>query len=96
MIDPMNDNKATGRSSEFFHPSTFEYHKPNDNEISDMAVARQATREYARILHEILPDGPDKTYIMRKIRECGMWANVAITRRSDGTPWEDVTAFDKD
>jgi hypothetical protein len=26
------------------------------------------------------------TYILRKLREVGMWANVSITRNPDGSP----------
>lgn len=75
-------------ANEFFHPSTFEYLIPTDEEVVKMEDARVATREYARILHGILPDGPDKTYIMRKIREIGMWANVAVTRDATGKPYQ--------
>lgn len=68
------------------HPSTFEYLKPTDAQIDHMAKARAATADYAAALEEILPDGPDKTYALRKVREIGMWANVSITREADGTP----------
>lgn len=68
------------------HPSTFEYLKPTDAQIATMASARQATADYAKAMEEILPDGPDKTVIMRQIRDVGMWANVTITRLPDGTP----------
>jgi hypothetical protein len=33
-----------------------------------------------------MPAGPDRTYAIRKVREVGMWANVAVTRDADGTP----------
>lgn len=68
------------------HASTFEYLKPSDDQIADMAVVREATKQYALTLERLLPDGPDKTYALRKVREIGMWANVAITRLPDGTP----------
>lgn len=69
-----------------FHPSTFEYLKPTDKQAEDMARVRTATAGYAAFLDVALPDGPDKTYILRKVREIGMWANVSITREADGTP----------
>jgi len=33
-----------------------------------------------------LPDGPDKTFIIRAHRANAMWSNVAITRQADGSP----------
>jgi hypothetical protein len=68
------------------HPSTFEYLKPTDTQVIVMAGVRKATADYAAALDNILPPGADKTYILRKVREIGMWANVSITREADGTP----------
>jgi hypothetical protein len=70
------------------HESTFEYLKPTEAQIEQMARVRNAARVYAEILDEVLPDGPDKTYILRAHRSNAMWANVAITRLPDGTPRE--------
>ena len=72
------------------HPSTFDYLKPTDLQSKVMQDVRLATREYAEFLQDMLPDGPDKTYVLRKVREVGMWANVAITRESDGAPREET------
>jgi hypothetical protein len=68
------------------HPSTFEYLKPSEYQITQMAAVRQAAADYAAVLDAILPDGPDKTFILRAHRSNAMWANVAITRQADGTP----------
>lgn len=68
------------------HPLTFEYHKPTDKQFLDMSGCRAAARAYADYLEEMLPDGPDKTYILRKLRTLAMWANVSITRNADGSP----------
>lgn len=68
------------------HPSTFEYLRPNGAQLLTMDDARAATRAYARALEALVPPGPDKTYILRKLRELAMWVNVAITREPDGTP----------
>lgn len=69
--------------------STFDYLKPSDKQQSNMAVCREAAGDYAAILNELVPDGPDKTYLLRKLREIAMWANVAITRLPDGSPRAD-------
>lgn len=68
------------------HESTFEYIMPTDQQKSDMAVVREAARLYAEVLDNMLPEGPDKTFILRAHRSNAMWANVAITRQPDGTP----------
>jgi hypothetical protein len=70
------------------HPSTFEYLKPTDDQIRSMSLCRSAAAEYAKLLDNHLPEGPDKTYIMRRVRETAMWVNVAVTRLPDGTPRE--------
>lgn len=68
------------------HPSTFEYLKPTDEQQKTMVIVRGHFTDFAANLDVFLPDGPDKTYLMRKLREVAMWANVAITRQPDGSP----------
>ena len=68
------------------HSSTYEYLKPTDEQLKTMAQVRAAAKAYGEVLEQMLPDGPDKTYVIRKHRENAMWANVAITRQPDGTP----------
>jgi hypothetical protein len=66
--------------------SAFDYLKPSAAQMSAIGEARAAAAEYAKVLGELLPDGPDKTYLLRKLREVAMWANVALTRNNDGSP----------
>ena len=68
------------------HPTTYEYLKPTDEQIAAMARVRMAAKAYSDVLDAELPDGPDKTYIIRAHRSNAMWANVTITRQPDGTP----------
>jgi hypothetical protein len=70
------------------HPSTFEYLKPTDDQIAKMARLRAAAKAYADMLDAELPDGPDKTFVIRAHRSNAMWVNVAVTRLPDGTPRE--------
>lgn len=70
------------------HASTYEYLKPTDEQIATMAKVREAAAVYGRALEELLPEGPDKTFVIRGHRSNAMWANVAITRLPDGTPRE--------
>jgi hypothetical protein len=68
------------------HPSTFEYLKPTDEQIERMARVRAAAKAYSDVLDAELPEGPDKTFVLRAHRSNAMWVNVAITRLPDGTP----------
>ena len=68
------------------HPSTYEYLKPTPVQTEQMTKLRAAAKAYNDVLDEVLPDGPDKTSIIRTHRTNAMWANVAVTRQPDGTP----------
>lgn len=68
------------------HSSTYEYLKPTEAQLNAMAVVRRAAKTYNDILDDMLPDGADKTFVIRAHRSNAMWANVAITREADGTP----------
>lgn len=68
------------------HESTFRYLKPTDDQMKVMDRCRQAAQDYALVLDAVLPEGPDKTYILRRVRETAMWVNVSITREANGTP----------
>lgn len=68
------------------HGSTFEYLKPSDEQIKQMEIVRAAAKAYCDVLEANLPDGPDKTFVIRNHRSNAMWANVAITRHPDGAP----------
>jgi hypothetical protein len=70
------------------HPDTFEYLKPSPAQIEQMAIVRKAAKDYCDILEQYVPEGPDKTFLIRAHRSNAMWANVAITRLADGTPRE--------
>lgn len=71
------------------HPSTFDYLKPTEAQLARMAIVRTEAANFAATLAREVPDGPDKTYLLRKFREVAMWANVAITRQADGSPRND-------
>jgi len=52
------------------HPFTFEYLKPTEAQMQTMSDARAAVASYADALELLLPSGPDKTYVLRKLRDC--------------------------
>jgi hypothetical protein len=66
--------------------SAFDYLRPTTEQQLVMEKVRGHFSAFAEMLEEHIPPGPDKTYLLRKLRECGMWANVAITRNGDGSP----------
>ena len=68
------------------HETTFGYLKPTQEQIDHMARVREASKAYSDVLERELPDGPDKTYVLRAHRQNAMWANVSITRQADGSP----------
>lgn len=70
------------------HASTFGFLKPPEGQIAQMDQVRNAAKVYCDVLEQVLPDGPDKTFVIRAHRSNAMWANVAITRLPDGTPRE--------
>ena len=68
------------------HPSTFQYLMPSEQQKADMQRLRDGAENFAKDIGAVVPDGPDKTYALRKLRELSMWLNVAITREADGSP----------
>jgi hypothetical protein len=68
------------------HSSAFDYLKPREGQIEVMNALREETKHYANVLDQALDDGPDKTYILRRVRETAMWVNVALTRHPNGSP----------
>jgi hypothetical protein len=68
------------------HPSTFDYLNPTDDQKAAMAEVRAAAKAFCDVLEAKLPDGPDKTFVIRAHRSNAMWANVSIVREHDGSP----------
>jgi hypothetical protein len=78
------------------NPLTFDYMAPTEEQVELMGVARKAAQVYAEVIDQTVLDGPDKTYLLRKLREVAMWVNVAITRHPDGTPRQELEVSPKD
>lgn len=73
------------------HKDTFDYLSPTEKQRELLFDQRAAAAAYAAVLERVLPDGPDKTYTLRKLRDVAMWAGIAITRYPDGSPRPDDT-----
>jgi hypothetical protein len=57
-----------------------------DDQIERMQRVREAAEAFAEVLERELPDGPDKTFVLRNHRTTAMWSIIAITRQLDGSP----------
>lgn len=68
------------------HETTYEYLQPSAAQVDQMSRVRAAAKIYSEVLEAELPDGDDKAFIIRAHRSNAMWANVAITRYTDGSP----------
>lgn len=68
------------------HSTTFDYLQPTADQIETMTRVRHAAKIYSDTLERELPDGADKSYVLRAHRQTAMWANVAITRWDNGAP----------
>jgi hypothetical protein len=68
------------------HKTTFDYLEPTLDQLASMKLLREAAKTYAATVEQLSPEGPDKTYALRKLREIAMWVNVTITRQADGSP----------
>lgn len=68
------------------HPGTFDYLKPTDGQVKTMQTVREGYAALCRLVDTNCPAGADKDHAIRILRESAMWANICITRESDGTP----------
>lgn len=68
------------------HDTTFGYIFPSEEQREKMDKCRQAAKAYADVIETEMPDGPDKTTVLRAHRGNAMWVNVGITRQPDGSP----------
>ena len=60
--------------------------RPSDTQTQVMEQLRSAAKVYAGQLERLLPEGADKTYTLRKLRDVTMWTNVCLLRQADGSP----------
>lgn len=68
------------------HDNTFNYLRPTDPQMIAMNNLRGAATIYNKAIENNVPEGPDRTYLQRKLREVAMWANIAVTREPNGAP----------
>jgi len=57
----------------------FTYHPPaNASEVRRYEVLREAAKNFAQVVIDMTPPGPDQSAAVRKVREAVMTANAAI------------------
>lgn len=57
---------------------------PAPGQIEAMKILNKAAKDYADVILELLEDGADRDYIIRRIREIAMWCNVCVLKHDDG------------
>lgn len=70
----------------------FAYHPATEDTAPRHSGIRDAFSEMAEVLWELVPDGPEKTLVFRKLQEAQMYANlaVALTAPADRGPMRSV------
>jgi hypothetical protein len=76
------------------HHTTYEYLKPTEQQMRVMEALRAAAKQYSDALDALLPEGADKTFVLRAHRANAMWANVSVMRYADGRPRPDPVRRD--
>jgi hypothetical protein len=64
----------------------FDNFTPTFEQADRMRQLRDAAKTYMEAILDLVPEGNDKKLAVLKLRECAMWANVAVTRNEDGSP----------
>jgi hypothetical protein len=72
----------------------FHFHPATDDTRPKHAFVREAFASTVELLWGAVPDGPEKTVMLRKLQEAQMYANLAIALTAPAvTPDDDMTAF---
>ena len=58
--------------------SWFIYHPPSPEQVIVYQELREKAKELAYFIRDNVPEGPDQTAALRKLRECVMTANSGI------------------
>lgn len=56
----------------------FTYHAPTPEQVVTYGEIRSKAKEFAILLIQVVPDGPDRLAALRKLRETVMTANAGI------------------
>lgn len=78
MEEKINLNQATSISDEQL-ADVMNYHPWNDAKIAQGNKVRQALGEALKVIIENVPPSPDRSCAIRKLRDCRMDCNSAIT-----------------
>jgi hypothetical protein len=68
------------------HPLMFQPVIPTEDQSARLETMRTAFMGLMKIIDDNVPDGPDRTYIVRQIRGASMWCSYSIMRNPDGSP----------
>lgn len=56
----------------------FKYHKPNEEQIKAIDAVRSKSKELAKLIVDVVPEGAEKMQAITYLRQVGMFANAGI------------------
>jgi hypothetical protein len=56
----------------------FTYHSPLDGQIDRYQQLREAAKQFASLVNELVPQSPEKNAAIASIRSAVMWSNAGI------------------
>lgn len=56
----------------------FKYHKPNEEQIKAIDAVRTKSKELAKLIVDVVPEGAEKIQAITYLRQAGMFANAGI------------------
>jgi len=62
----------------------FTYHPPQGDQAQRYEQLRATTKQLARLVIELCPDGRERSTALTKLEEAVMWANAGIARKTEG------------
>lgn len=59
----------------------YAYHKPSDAGLSRIRVLRRAFSDMKRVIERNVPDSPERSLALSRLKESSMWANGGVVLR---------------
>jgi hypothetical protein len=72
---------ATDRALRYDLCHRFTYHAPKEGQPEKYTRIRDAARDFAILVGDLVPQSREQSIAFTKIEEAVMWANAAIARR---------------
>lgn len=60
--------------------NNFTYHPPNEDQVTRYQMLREAAKDLAHLIDELVPDSREKSVAMTNLETSIFWANAGIAR----------------